>query len=276
VITSDGWLDPSNRARWLVDADPCEFARALSAELEPSSQLELAKARRTFAERCRRAETAYWQIVDEVLAEAVGGELGEPVAVRAALESLPAGGLLGLGNSLPIRSVDAFAPPRSGSNRVWFQRGVNGIDGLVSGAAGSAQAAGVPSLVLLGDVSLLHDVGGLAAARGLESPLALLVLDNGGGRIFDELPVQKALVAEPALARFWLTPPNVDFRHAAALFQLRYSRVEDEPALRVALRLALDERGCTVIHAVVGKDSARRTRARIRVRLDEALERELA
>jgi 2-succinyl-5-enolpyruvyl-6-hydroxy-3-cyclohexene-1-carboxylate synthase len=122
---------------------------------------------------------------------------------------------------------------------------------------------------------LLHDLGGLAATRGLESPLALVVLDNGGGRIFDELPVQKALAAEPALSRFWLTPPNVDFRHAAALFQLRYARAEDPASLRSALLTAFAKRGCTLVHAVVGTDSARRSKARIRVRFDEALEREL-
>jgi 2-succinyl-5-enolpyruvyl-6-hydroxy-3-cyclohexene-1-carboxylate synthase len=275
VVTNGGWLDPSNRARWLVDAEPCELARALSARLTTTPALEHSARRRAFAERCRRAEAIYWRIVEEVLAEPAGDELSEPVAVRVALDALPQSGLLGLGNSLPIRSVDAFVPPRSGGARVWCQRGVNGIDGLVSGAAGAAQAAAVPSLALLGDVSLLHDLGGLAATRGLELPLALLVLDNGGGRIFDELPVQKSLAAEPSLARFWLTPPNVDFRHAAALFQLRYARAEDPASLREALLTAFEKRGCTLVHAVVGTDSARRCKARIRVRLDEALEREL-
>lgn len=274
VVTDHDWLDPSNRARWLVNAGPCAFARALAARIGSAQEAAAFSARQAFAARCRRAEGLYWQMVEEVLDEASGGELSEPAAVRVALEALPEGGLLGLGNSLPIRNVDAFVPPHSGNTRVWSQRGVNGIDGLVSGAAGAAQAAAVPSLALLGDVSLLHDVGGLAAARGLEAPLALLVLDNGGGRIFDELPVQKALAPEPALSRFWLTPPNADLRHAAALFQLRYARAEDTQSLRAALRAAYSERGCTLIHAVVGKESARRSRARIRVRFDEALERE--
>lgn len=275
VVSDGGWLDPSNRARWVIDAAPSAFAAALAARLAEPAGLASSQERQIFTERCRRAERIYWQITEEELAAAPHDELSEPKAVRAALTLLPQAGLLGLGNSLPIRSVDAFVPPRPGATEVWCQRGVNGIDGLVSGAVGAAQAAGVPSLALLGDVSLLHDLGGLAAARGLRSSLVLLVLDNGGGRIFDELPVQAALAAEPSLTNFWLTPPNLDFRHAAALFELRYARVEQESSLESALDAAFQHPGCTLIHAIVGKNSVRETRARIRTRLDEALSRQL-
>jgi len=201
--------------------------------------------------------------------------MSEGAAVRAALEAAPRGCWLGLGNSLPIRNVDAFVPPGSTHvARVWSQRGVNGIDGLVSGAAGAAHAARVPSLVILGDVSFLHDVGGLAAMRGLEVPLVLLVLDNGGGRIFDDLPVQHALTGEPQLARFWLTPPDVELQHAAGLFRLPYARVERTSALKSAIEAGFAQRGCTLVHAVVGPDSSRLGRARIRALFDEALTQE--
>src|SRR5213596_1562075 len=82
---------------------------------------------------------------------------GEPEAVRLALESIPAGGLLVLGNSLPVRLVDSFVRAGGTRVRVASQRGANGIDGLVAGAAGSALAARCPTLLLLGDVSLAHD-----------------------------------------------------------------------------------------------------------------------
>jgi 2-succinyl-5-enolpyruvyl-6-hydroxy-3-cyclohexene-1-carboxylate synthase len=87
--------------------------------------------------------------------------------------------------------------------------------------------------------------------------------------------VQAALATEPSLAKFWLTPPNLDFRHAAALFELSYARVEQESALESALEAAFERPGCTLIHAVVGKNSVRQIRARIGARLDEALAREL-
>lgn len=275
VITAHGWLDPSNRARWLVNTDPLAFASALSSRLGQQPERVRSAERKAFAAVWRQAERLHWQVVEQVLAEPASGGLSEPLAVRIAIEALPDGGLLGVGNSLPIRSADAFAPPRAGSTRVWSQRGVNGIDGLVSGAVGAAQAAAAPSLALLGDVSLMHDVGGLAAARTLTTPLCLLVLDNAGGRIFDELPMQAALAAEPSLGRFWLTPPNADFSHAAGLFQLPYRPVEDAAALRAALEGAFAHPGCTLIHARVAADSVRRARERIRAGLDAALDREL-
>ena len=62
------------------------------------------------------------------------------------------------------------------------QRGANGIDGLVSGAAGIACAGARPTTLVLGDVSFAHDVGGLLLARGVGVPLAIVVIDNDGGR----------------------------------------------------------------------------------------------
>ncbi|HWA75008.1 MAG TPA: 2-succinyl-5-enolpyruvyl-6-hydroxy-3-cyclohexene-1-carboxylic-acid synthase [Polyangiaceae bacterium] len=276
VVGQGEWADPSNRARFLIDAEPSRFAAVLARALGSSGDAERMAARRSFAQRCARAENSYWRIVDQVLAESPKDELGEGAAVRAAIDAAPQGCLLGLGNSLPIRDVDAFVPPNPGkATRVWCQRGVNGIDGLVSGAAGAAHGARLPSLTILGDVSFLHDVGGLAAMRGLELPAVLVVIDNGGGRIFDELPVQSAVADSPELARFWLTPPNVDLQHAAALFRVGYQRASQVSTLNAALKVAFEQKGCTLVHAVVAPHSARTSRARIRALFEESLEREL-
>jgi 2-succinyl-5-enolpyruvyl-6-hydroxy-3-cyclohexene-1-carboxylate synthase len=275
VVGQGEWPDPGNRASWLVDAEPSRFALALAGALGGFENPDRMRARQLFAERCARAERSYWQSVDQALTEPLGEELNEAAAVRVALHAAPKGCLLGLGNSLPIRNVDAFVRPnQSKVARVWCQRGVNGIDGLVSGAAGAAHGAGAPSLVLMGDVSFLHDVGGLAAMRGLDQPVVLLVLDNGGGRIFEDLPVQKALAEKPELARFWLTPPHVDLQHAAALFGLPYERAERLSELELALRSAFERKGCTLVHALVGPHSARTSRARVRALFEEALEHE--
>lgn len=275
VVGQGEWPDPSNRAPWLVDAEPSRFAATLAAALGDFADADRTRARQLFSERCARIERAYWHSVDQILNEPATAKMNEAAAVRLALRAVPEGCLLGLGNSLPIRSVDAFVRPNESKvARVWCQRGVNGIDGLVSGAAGAAYGTGVPSLVLLGDISFLHDVGGLAAMCGLEEPVVLLVLDNGGGRIFDDLPVQKALTEEPELARFWLTPPNVDLQHAAALFRVAYQRAERLSELEGALQTAFERKGCTLVHAVVDPHSARTTRARIRALFEAALERE--
>src|SRR5690606_6160898 len=123
----------------------------------------------------------------------------------------PPGSEFVLGNSLPLRGADAFAGARLAGIRTLVQRGANGIDGLVSKAAGVAARSNVATTLLLGDVSLAHDAGGLALARLAKHPLVIVVIDNAGGRIFDELPLGSLAKADPERS-FWLTPPAVHFK----------------------------------------------------------------
>ncbi len=264
VVTEQGWLDPSNRARWLLQAEPLGVARALCQALDA---VTAPVARSEFAARFMDAERRYWSLLAAEPGSKNGAALSEPELTARAIELLPPGALLALGNSLPLRDVDAFARPRSARLRVVSQRGVNGIDGLVSGAVGSALAARVPSLLLLGDVSLLHDVGGLALGRELDSPLVVLVIDNAGGRIFDDLPFGSRLVEQPELGRFWRTPREFDFRHAAELFGCRSARVtrldEVEPAFSEAFAFP----GLTLLHALVVPESSRTLRQKLQQQL---------
>ena len=72
-------------------------------------------------------------------------------------------------------------------------RGANGIDGLVSAGIGAARASGRPTVIVTGDLGLLHDIGGLAALRDVSTPVRIVVIDNGGGGIFHFLPQEEAM-----------------------------------------------------------------------------------
>lgn len=271
VVSAHGWLDPTNRADWLICADPIRFAERLS-ERVPAVDAARRASRRAFCDQLTRREAHYFDIVERVVAEQA--VLSEARAVQLALSSLPDEALLGLGNSLALRDVDSFVRPTRRRGRVWSQRGVNGIDGLIAGAAGATDAAQRPSLLLLGDVSFLHDIGSLCLARRASAPLVMCVLDNGGGRIFEELPIQSALLERPELAPFWLTPPELDLRKAAEAFGIAYHRAESEASLESALRAAFSKPGCSLVHALLVPDSARQARARVRERFAaEALSR---
>ena len=78
-------------------------------------------------------------------------------------------------------------------------RGANGIDGLVATAAGIAAGSGRPTWLVLGDLALAHDLGGLAWRQRPPAPLRIVVVDNGGGGIFDFLP--QASQVEPGRFR---------------------------------------------------------------------------
>lgn len=92
-----------------------------------------------------------------------------------------------LGNSLPIREWDLAAPRRENRRTIHANRGVNGIDGLVSTALGLA-GPDRPTAALLGDLSALYDLAGLWPAAQMEqADITLAVINNAGGQIFDRM-----------------------------------------------------------------------------------------
>ena len=176
----------------------------------------------------------------------------ETAVIRAALAAA-GDATLQVGNSLPIRVVEhavAGGPARA----VLTQRGAAGIDGLVASAAGATRA-GKPVLLVLGDVSFAHDVGGLLAARCATAPLAILVVDNGGGQIFSGLPIATAGLGA-AFAEHFTTEPGIDPVAVAEVFGARGVRASSPAAVATAVAAALATPGVTVIHAPVSRSGA--------------------
>jgi 2-succinyl-5-enolpyruvyl-6-hydroxy-3-cyclohexene-1-carboxylate synthase len=118
-------------------------------------------------------------------------------------------------------------------------------------------ASGFPAVLLIGDVSFQHDVGGLAAARELPAPLVIVVLQNGGGRLFDLLPIRDRLERSgKSFERFFLTPPAVEPAGAARAFGIPSSEAGTPAELSDAIADALSRPGGTVVEARVDGDSS--------------------
>ncbi|MCY3967869.1 MAG: thiamine pyrophosphate-dependent enzyme, partial [bacterium] len=130
--------------------------------------------------------TQAWQHTESVLS---AGSLLEPLLAASVLRSLPAEVALYVSNSMPVRDITSFWPPDAPPRRVLVNRGANGIDGVVSSALGAALAIDQPVAALVGDVAVLHDVGGLLAACSAGIDLTVVVPNNNGGGIFSLLPV---------------------------------------------------------------------------------------
>jgi 2-succinyl-5-enolpyruvyl-6-hydroxy-3-cyclohexene-1-carboxylate synthase len=189
---------------------------------------------------------AGWHAADEQAAEATIGvlgpheELSEPAIAVELGVLLPANATLFVASSMPVREIETFWPARDDPPRVLCNRGANGIDGIVSSAFGAAASADGPVVLLIGDVALAHDIGGLLAAKRLGLKLTIVLIDNGGGGIFDFLPISQAPMAAEGdiYARHITTPTSLDFGRAAALYGLAHERVETVPAFRAALERA--------------------------------------
>jgi 2-succinyl-5-enolpyruvyl-6-hydroxy-3-cyclohexene-1-carboxylate synthase len=247
VIAEHGWPDGDSSAEAVLIGDVADALARLTAAL-PATRLPGA-----FARAWRTADAAAAAAVEGAMAGQIGPGAAEHAVVRAAVAAVPSGGQLVIGNSLPIRTVDEIAA--GGRDLVVLtQRGAAGIDGLIAGAAGAARAAS--TVLLLGDVSFAHDVGALAAVRDL--PLSIVVVDNGGGRIFDQLPVVGSDLPDGAFERLWRTPTALDPVAAARAFGLDAAVVRDPDELAAAIDRGLGRgaAGPIVIHAPVAPESA--------------------
>ena len=266
VIAEHGLPDPHGLASELISASTASAANDTVQRLQQGTLLHEAERER-FRQAWREANRQAWVAVEQELALPTT-QLSEACAVREVLDHLPDGCQLVLGNSLPIREVDAYVPGGTRTLRVLCQRGANGIDGLISGAAGAASQRPEPTVLLLGDVSFMHDLGGLAIAREAAGPFVIVVIDNGGGRIFEQLPIFGQLQGHAEASRFWLTPPSAELSHAAKLFGYRYAQLSEPGSIAKALREATNRPGVSVLQIVVDGSSARQSEERVRAALE--------
>lgn len=221
------WADPGHDALGRLELPAAAVCEALLAQ-------GLITPDQDWLARWRRAEQRAWALV----AAALDGDapecgtgapaLTEGQVVRTLRRRIPAGEALLCANSMPIRQLDTWWRGGGAEVALLGNRGTSGIDGYLSTLAGLC-AAGLPCWGLTGDLSFCHDLSGLLLAARLDRPL--LVLNNGGGHIFDYLP-QREL---PEFARLWQTPQPVALGALAALAGLQHRQVADLAGLEQAL-----------------------------------------
>ena len=174
---------------------------------------------------------------------------GRAVA-RVFVESLAATDVAMIGPSGPIRMVDAVAPawPVGQAPTLVANRGLAGIDGTTSTAMGLALALGKPVSALLGDVTFLHDAGGLLTGTEERRPnVRFVVVNDGGGTIFDGL--EHSLAPAEVVRRVFTTPHGVDLQALAKAYGARHVHASSAEALAAILATPIE--GVEVVEALV-------------------------
>ncbi len=266
LLTRHHWSDPTGRADWVAFGDPNQLLqRAAQRLLDSTSPRSSGWQARWF-----RAGLEAKALTDQ-LPSIVRASYSELEAVRTVLRSLPRGTHLLLGNSLPVREVDLLAAQPGSGVKVVGLRGASGIDGITSFAAAWAQQEDSPTLLLTGDLSFLHDLGGLWAASDVSSPLCIVVLNNSGGRIFEQLPVASSVA--PDQLTFWTKPQSFHLSAASQLYGLDGQTATNNSELETAIAEALSRPTATVVEVRVLAGSARQDSLAFVAAVDRALSR---
>jgi 2-succinyl-5-enolpyruvyl-6-hydroxy-3-cyclohexene-1-carboxylate synthase len=233
-ITPDGVVqDPDGAVDLTLTADPAVVLAELNEHVARAPEA-------AWVDAWRRGEDA----AARGIAEALGDALSEPRVAGELGRRLPHDATLFVASSMPVRDVESYFPARDDPPRVLSNRGANGIDGTVSSAFGVAAAGGGPVVLLIGDVALAHDLGGLLAASRLGLSLTIVLLNNDGGGIFHFLPLAGASeVFEEHVA----TPTGLDFSRAAALYGCEHRTAGDPEGFGAALDEALAASATTII-----------------------------
>jgi len=227
-FVDDGRLvDPAHTAATFIEGSAKAVCEQLSAPV-PVQNPEWARSFES-AERTARA----------ALDDAFGSDeaLTEPRACREVTAAIPPGANLFVSSSMPLRDVDAFGAGSPSPIRVLANRGANGIDGTSSTALGAAASSNRPTVLLTGDLALLHDLGGLLTAARHKIPLTIVVINNDGGGIFSFLPI--ADFSEHFEALF-ATPHGLDLSRVADLFGARHHLPTSASELRRTLRSCIE------------------------------------
>lgn len=246
------WLTQGRPQTWIIDAtdhnmDPLH---GLSIPVRISVEGLIASIpafkKENFQQPTKYAKS--WLSVDQSVRTLINqtmqtqAELTESKIAWLLSQVLPPNTPLFIANSMPVRDMESFWQPGSLHMQPYFNRGANGIDGTLSTALGMSHRQ-QGSVLLTGDLALLHDTNGFLLRNYWQGHLTIVLINNEGGGIFQMLPIS---AFETPFEQFFRTPQQMDFEHLAATYQVAWERIESWVQLQQALN-PLPERGLRIL-----------------------------
>ncbi|AUB38434.1 menD, 2-succinyl-5-enolpyruvyl-6-hydroxy-3-cyclohexene-1-carboxylate synthase [Nostoc flagelliforme CCNUN1] len=220
------WIDATQPRRWVIDPsnqnlDPLHGRTThlrISVEEIKVEERNLSLSSDYVQEWCN-AEAKVRLVVDQTM-----GKIDEIIESKAAWlisQILPPGTPLFIANSMPVRDVEYFWKPNNLGVRSYFNRGANGIDGTLSTALGIAHRQ-QSSVMLTGDLALLHDTNGFLIRNKFVGHLTIVLINNNGGGIFEMLPIAKF---DPPFEEFFGTPQDIDFAQLCVTYNVQHELI---------------------------------------------------
>ena len=157
-------------------------------------------------------------------------------------QHLPAQTPLFIANSMSVRNVEFFWQPNNRKIKPYFSRGANGIDGTLSTALGISDR-NQSSVLLTGDLALLHDTNGFLVRNKFQGHLTIIVINNNGGGIFNMLPIAPF---EPPFEEYFATPQEIDLCQLCITYRVEHKLIDNWQQL-IALVNSLPTKGIRVL-----------------------------
>lgn len=223
------WLQEIDCPRWIIDPHPDNYdplqgkTRHLRTSIEQLGQLfpERTDINPEYQQLWQNLEQKTRFNLDRLLEKETN--LVEGKIPWLLSQYLPPQTPIFISNSMPVRYAEFFNPPSDRQIRPYFNRGANGIDGTLSTALGMAHK-NAPSVLLTGDLALLHDTNGFLIKKYFIGSLTIILINNNGGGIFQMLPIAQF---DPPFEEFFATPQNIDFCSLCHTYGIDYHLVSD-------------------------------------------------
>ncbi|MEE2903280.1 MAG: 2-succinyl-5-enolpyruvyl-6-hydroxy-3-cyclohexene-1-carboxylic-acid synthase [Myxococcota bacterium] len=248
VISPEQWNDADNRATVLIRTQVEDFFEQLTETL---GTLDTKQVDKGWQQQHASLSADCTTRIQKSLSSA---SLTEGQITRALLSSAPEFSTVFAANGLPVRHLDTFGPAHSAQLDVLSQRGTSGIDGQISGVLGAATVSSKPIAALIGDIGFLHDISALANSKLAQQAVVFVVINNGGGRIFEQLPVARTGMPKTNW-EYWTTPQNFNLAQICEGYGVKVESWNSLDQLVAPLEAAYNHHGVSVLDAQVAPDS---------------------
>lgn len=220
------WITATNPRYWLIDPSHqnLDSLHGKTTHLQISVEnLETEKIEKTrnweYLQKWCDTETKVRKNIDDTFENLE--ELIECKAAWLISQTLPPKTLLFIANSMPVRDVEFFWKLNNLKVKSYCNRGANGIDGTLSTALGIAHRH-QSSVMLTGDLALLHDTNGFLVRKKFVGHLTIILINNNGGGIFEMLPIANF---EPPFEEFFATPQDIDFAQLCTTYNVQHELI---------------------------------------------------
>jgi 2-succinyl-5-enolpyruvyl-6-hydroxy-3-cyclohexene-1-carboxylate synthase len=220
------WLDRTQPLQWIVDEG--------DRNLDPlhGKTIHWRRSLESFAANLPKnsPDLDYlnqWDNTEKYTREAIDQSLdqtehSEGKAAWLLSQHLPPHTPLIIANSTAVRHMEWFWKPNDRHIRPFCNRGANGIDGTLSTALGIAHRQ-QSSVLLTGDLALLHDTNGFLIRNKFVGHLTIVLINNNGGGIFEYLPIAQF---NPPFEEFFATPQDINFAHLCQTYNAKHELIQ--------------------------------------------------